>query len=321
VEDILASIEIGTNSIRMLIAQIHGMKGTLRQVLRKRSLTRLGTGFGTQKSGALTQEAMAKSIEALKGFLSLASQYGASSTRMVATGILRRASNRDAFVDLVAENLGVPITIISGQTEAELTWKGVTTYLDRGKDADIIFDLGGGSTEVIFNHDNQREVVSIDIGAVTLTQGYLSSDPPTDGEIRNLTNCIDREFKRWLGSWKATICQRPFLIATGGTAVTIAAIVYDFTINELSESINGLVIRDQALQSLIAAMKAMPSADRLQLHGLEPGREDIIVAGTLAVEKVMEYFDADEITVSYFDILEGILIDYMEGSDEWTASQ
>jgi len=314
VEDILASIEIGTNSIRMLIAQLHGMDGALTQVLRKRSLTKLGAGFGTQNTGTLTQEAMVKSIAVLKEFVSLASQYGASSLRMVGTGILRRASNRDAFVDLAAESLGVPITIISGQTEAELTWKGVTACLDSGRDADIIFDLGGGSTEVIFNHHNRREVVSMDIGAVTWAHKYLPSDPPTDEEIHCLASCIDRELERYLGAWKTMIRPRPFIIATGGTAVTIAAMVYGFTIDERSEPINGLVIRAQALRSLTAEIKDMPSADRLKLRGLEPGREDIIVAGTLAVDKVMGYFDADEITVSYSDILEGILIDYMEGA-------
>jgi exopolyphosphatase/guanosine-5'-triphosphate,3'-diphosphate pyrophosphatase len=313
VEDTLASIEIGTNSIRMLIARIHGRGGGLRQVMRKRILTRLGEGFGTQHSGALTQEAMAKSIEVLKDFVSLASEYGASSPFMVATGVVRRASNREAFLDLAAENLRTPITIISGQREADLTWKGVTTGLDRGGEADVIFDLGGGSTEFIFSHAKQTKVLSVDIGAVTLTDEYLTSDPPTDGEIYSLTSCIDRELKQCLDPWKATIRGGPFIVGTGGTVITLAAMLYHIGVDEFSEAMNGLVIQGNALQSCIAAMKTMSSTHRVKLTGLEPGREDIILAGTLVVAKIMEYFEAHEITVSYSDILEGILVDYIEG--------
>lgn len=313
-KDILASIEIGTNSIRMLVAQIHDRDGGLSQVLRKRSLTRLGKGFGTQNSGSLTQEAMAKSIEVLKDFGGLASQHGAASPFVVATGVVRRASNRDVFIDLVTENLGIPITIISGQREADLTWKGVTICLEGGEDADIIFDLGGGSTEVIFSHANQRRIISMDIGAVTLTDEYFTSDPPTHDQIYNLTTCIDRELKRCLSPWKATIHRRPFIVGTGGTVVTLAAMVYGINVGEFSEAINGFVIQAEDLRSLVATIQVMPSADRLKLNGLEPGREDIILAGALAVMKVMEYFYAHEITVSYSDILEGILIDHMEGA-------
>jgi exopolyphosphatase/guanosine-5'-triphosphate,3'-diphosphate pyrophosphatase len=103
------------------------------------------------------------------------------------------------------------------------------------------------------------------------------------------------------------------MVATGGTVVTLAAMLHGIGVEEFGEPINGLVIQAEALQSLIATMKGMPSADRLKLTGLEYGREDIIVAGSLAVVKVMEYFDVDEIRVSYSDILEGILIDHIEG--------
>jgi exopolyphosphatase/guanosine-5'-triphosphate,3'-diphosphate pyrophosphatase len=313
-EDTLASIEIGTNSIRLLIARIHGRDGELRTVLRKRSLTRLGEGFGTHGPGALTQEAMARSIEVLKGFLSLASQQGVSSPLMVATGVVRRATNRDAFVDMITQNLNTTITVISGQKEADLTWKGVTGFLEGGAAADLIFDLGGGSTEYILRNGEERKVLSLDMGAVTLSEEYPTSDPPTDSEIQNLTGSIDKEFKRCLEPWKAKIRGRPFIIGTGGTVVTLAAMVHGIEVSELGETINGLVIQAEALQSLIEAMKGMPAADRLKLKGLEPGREDSIMAGTLFVAKVMEYFHADEIMASYSDILEGILVDYREGA-------
>jgi exopolyphosphatase/guanosine-5'-triphosphate,3'-diphosphate pyrophosphatase len=309
----LASIEIGTNSIRMLIAQIDGTGGALRPMLRKRSLTRLGEGFGMQATDNLTPKAMAKSMEVLKGFLSLALQQGVSSPLVVATGVVRRATNRDIFVDLIARNLKTAVTIISGQREADLTWKGVTSCLKEAGAADAIFDLGGGSTEVILSHAKGRKALSMDMGSVTLTDAYLASDPPTDGEIRCLNGYIEKEFESFLEPWKAALRRRPFIVGTGGTVVTLAAVLHGIEVGEFSDTINGQVIQVEAIRSLFETMKDMPATDRLKLKGLEPGREDIILAGALLVAKIMEHFHADELTASYSDILEGILVDYMEG--------
>ena len=312
-DDTLASIEIGTNSIRMLIARIDGMGGALRPVLRKRSLTRLGAGFGTQGTGTLTEEAMARSMDVLNEFLDLASQQGVASPLVVATGVVRRATNKDAFVDLIAQNLKPAITIISGQREAHLTCKGVMSCLEGGENADVIFDLGGGSTEFILSDTGQRKALSMDMGAVTLTDEYLVSDPPTDREIHNLTACIETEFNRCLEPWKEAIRGRPFIVGTGGTAVTLAAMVHGIGVDDFGETINGLVINAETIQSLIETMKGMPTTHRLKLKGLEPGREDSILAGALLVATVMDFYHADEITASYSDILEGILVDYVEG--------
>ncbi|MBW1689631.1 MAG: hypothetical protein JRJ70_02600 [Deltaproteobacteria bacterium] len=312
-EDTLASIEIGTNSIRMLIARIDGMDGGLRPVLRKRRLTRLGEGFGTQGSCTLKEEAMTRSVKALNEFLDLASQQGVASPLVVATGVVRRATNRDAFVDLIAQNLKPAITIISGQREAHLTWKGVTGCLKGGGDADVIFDLGGGSTEFILSDIKRREALSMDLGAVTLTDEYLASDPPTAGEIQSLTACIEKEINRRLEPWKAAIRGRPSIVGTGGTAVTLAAMVHGIEVGDYGETLNGLVIEAEAIRSLIETMKGMPTNERLKLKGLEPGREDSILAGALLVAAVMDFFHADEIIASYSDILEGMLLDYVEG--------
>jgi exopolyphosphatase/guanosine-5'-triphosphate,3'-diphosphate pyrophosphatase len=312
-DDILASIEIGTNSIRMLIAEREAGGGPLRPILRKRSLTRLGEGFGTQGTGVLTQEAVARSIEALRDFWDLALQQGVSSPRIVATGVVRRASNRDAFVDLLGQTLGATVVIISGQREADLTWKGAASCLDRGGDAEIIFDLGGGSTEFILNDTVERKTLSLDMGAVTLTGEYLTSDPPTEAAIHSLASYIEHELKRYLEPWTTISRTRPSIVGTGGTVVTLAAMSHGIAAGDLSETINGLVIHAEALRSLIDTMKGMTATERLKLKGLESGREESIMAGSLFVAKVMEFFHSDEIAASYSDILEGILIEYLEG--------
>jgi exopolyphosphatase / guanosine-5'-triphosphate,3'-diphosphate pyrophosphatase len=312
-EDTLASIEIGTNSIRMLIARIDGTRGGLKTVLRKREITRLGEGFSTHGPGELTHNAMARSIDVLKGFLSLTSQHGASAPIVVATGVARRATNWDVFAEMITQKLDTAITVISGQKEADFTWKGVTGFFTRGEAGDLIFDLGGGSTEYIFKDAKKREVLSIDAGAVTLTQEYLVSDPPTDAQIHKLKGYVGELFKRYLGPWKNRIHERQLIIGTGGTVAALAAMIHGMEAGEIGEQINGLAIQAQVIESIIETMKGMPKADMLKLKGLEPGREDSIMAGTLVVAKIMEYFHHNEILASYSDILEGILLDHSEG--------
>lgn len=311
--DTIASIEIGTNSIRMLIAERGTLDGTLKPVLRKRSITRLGEDFGRKETGAIKPEAMARSISVLKDFFDIAAHYKVFSPTVVATGVVRKAGNRDTFIELIAERLGHTVTIISGQKEADLTWRGVLTSLNHREKAFVIFDLGGGSTEFIQGNNKERKSISIDLGAVTLTEDYLITDPPTDGEIQQLTSYIDHTLQTMLESWKAAGSRTFSLVGTGGTAVTLAAMIHGIEVSDFDEKLNGLLIQKEGIRLLFEKMRGMPAVERLNLKGLETGREDIIVAGTLMVGKIMEYFEKEEIIVSYSDLLEGILVDYMEG--------
>jgi len=314
--DPVASIEIGSNSTRMLIAERDKSGSPLRPVLRRRAITRLGEDFNRKKIGTIKPGPMARNIDALKDFLGIAGQYGVSSPIVVATGVIRKAVNRNEFTALITEGLGHDVRIISGQKEADLTFEGVLSSLNHRGEPLVVFDLGGGSTEFVWTNNNERESISIDLGAVVLTEDYLTADPPKDEEMGQLIAHIEDTLKTGLDSLKQTGEEEFSIVGTGGTMVTLAAMTHCIPEDDLNEiRINGLVIRRKDIGLLFENMKGMTAGQRLNLKGLEPGREDIILAGTLMVMKIMDYFGKDEIIISYSDLLEGILIDYMEGDE------
>ncbi len=312
--DPIASIEIGTNSIRMLIAE-KGTSGTpFAPVLRKRVITRLGEGFNSNEGCILKPGAIARSITALREFFGIASQFGVSSPLVIATGVVRKAANRDTFITSIAEHLGHKIRIISGQEEAELTEKGVLSSLDLGSESCVIFDLGGGSTEFIRANSKKTTYLSIELGVVVLKETFLTTDPPRDEEIWYLDKHIEDVCKTRLSSLKESADRNAAFIGTGGTVVTLAAMIHGITEDNFSErNINGLSVKRHDVGLLFETLKGMPAAERLSFPGLESGREDIILPGTLLIMKLMDYFGKDEIIVSYSDLLEGILIQHVEG--------
>jgi len=309
----IASIEIGTNSIRMLIAEKGKSDSVLRPVSRKRVITRLGENFSRDETNTLKPDAMTRSISVLKDFFGIASQFGISSPIVVATGVVRKAVNRNNFITLIAERLGHNIKIISGKEEAELTCRGILSSLNHMGAPLVLFDLGGGSTEFIWINNKMRKPISLELGAVILTEDYLIADPPKNGEIYQLINHIENTFKTRLDSLKETGKRKFSIVGTGGTLVNLAAMVHGIRVRDYNEKINGLVIMKNEVGLLFEKMKGMPRAERLNLKGLESGREDIILAGTLMVIKIMDYFEKNEILISYSDLLEGVLLNYMEG--------
>jgi exopolyphosphatase/guanosine-5'-triphosphate,3'-diphosphate pyrophosphatase len=310
----LASIEIGTNSIRMLIAEKGKPDSPLKPVLRRRVITRLGEDFNRKETGTIKPGPISRSIAVLKDFFAIASQCGVSSPIIVATGIVRKAINGNTFINLIAEQLGHNVKIISGKEEAELTCRGVLSSLNHGRKPFIIFDLGGGSTEFIWTYNKKDKSISIELGVVILTEEYLITDPPKDREISQLRNHIGDIFKARLDSLREIVGGKFSIVGTGGTVVTLAAIIHSIREDDINEAkINGLVIKRKEIGLLFEKMTETPVAERLNLKGLESGREDIILAGTLMVIKIMDYFDKDEIIISYSDLLEGVLLNYMEG--------
>ena len=309
----LASIEIGTNSIRMLIAEKGISENTLKPILRKRAVTRLGKNFNKKEARIIESETMSRSLSVLRDFFDIARQFNIPSPIVVATGVVREARNRNNFIVLIDKKLGHTVNVITGEEESDLTCKGVLSSLDRRREPLVIFDCGGGSTEFIWTNNKKRETVSINCGAVTLTDDYLSTDPPRYDEIYQLIKYIDNKFKVEL-QYIRELCKGTFsLVGTGGTVMNLAAMIHGVRETEFDEKLNGLVIKRKDIEILFTKMKGMPEAERLNLSSLEPGREDIVVAGTLMVIKIMDYFEKDEIIISYADLLEGILLQYMGG--------
>ena len=309
----IACIEIGSNSIRMLIAEEGRSDSPLKPILRKRVITRLGDDFNRREPGTIKPGPMERSIAVLRDFFGTASRFGVSSPIVMATGVVRKALNGDSFIASIAERFGHNAKVISGQEEAELTCKGVLSWLSHRGGPFVVFDLGGGSTEFIWSN-NGRQSISIELGVVGLTEDYLITDPPKDDEIHRLSNHIEDTFRGKLDPLKERVKEGFSMVGTGGSVVTSAKIIHGLAEDECSDAkINGLVLRGKDLKPLFDKMKGMPREKRLNLKGLEMGREDIILAGTLMVIEIMDYFDKDEAIVSYSDLLEGSLIHYMEG--------
>jgi exopolyphosphatase/guanosine-5'-triphosphate,3'-diphosphate pyrophosphatase len=311
----MASIEIGSNSIRMLIAE-QGAAGTpLIPILRKRAITRLGQDFNKNRSGTLKPGPTARSIATLKEFLGIAYRLGVTSPIAVATGVVREATNRDSFITLMAKKLKCEVRVISGQEEARLTEMGVLSSFNPRPQSVGIFDLGGGSTEFILSNKGKTTYVSVPLGVVTSMETYLANDPPRDQEIRRLSKHIQDTCNTKLFELKELRSEESVLLGTGGTVVTVGAIIHGVSGNNFSEeSLHGLSIGKKTAEKLFENLKDMPAAERLGTVGLEPGREDIILPGTLMIVKFMDYFRKNEIIVSYSDLLEGILIQYTEGA-------
>lgn len=312
--DPLASIEIGSNSIRMLIAEKGKSDGPLRPILRRRVITRLGEGFNRKEIGTIKPGPMERSIAVLRDFLGIASRLGVSSPIVMATGVVRKALNGDNFIASIGERLRHNAKVISGQEEAELTCKGVLSWLSHRGGPFVLFDLGGGSTEFIWTDNRECKSISVELGVVILTEDYLITDPPKDDEIHRLTNHIEDTFRGKLDPLKERAKEGFSMVGTGGSVVTSAKIIHGLAEDECSDAkINGLVLRGKDLKPLFDKMKGMPREKRLNLKGLEVGREDTIVAGLVMAIEIMDYFDKDEAIVSYSDLLEGSLIHYMEG--------
>ena len=313
--DTIASIEIGSNSIRMLIAEQGAPDTPLIPIFRKRAITRLGEDFNKNHSRTLKPDPMARSIATLKEFLGIANRFGVASPIAVATGVVREATNRDTFIALMTEQLECEVKPLSGQEEARLTEMGVLSSFRPRPQSVGIFDLGGGSTEFILRNEDKTAYVSVPLGVVTSMETYLVNDPPKDREIRRLSKHIQDICDTRLAALRELRSEEFLLLGTGGTVVMLGAIIHRVSANNFSEeNLHGLSIGKNTTQSLFENLKDVPAAERLSTIGLEPGREDIILPGTLIILKFMDYFGKDEIIVSYSDLLEGILIQYTEGA-------
>ena len=311
----IASIEIGSNSIRMLIAEQNAPGTPLIPILRKRAITRLGEDFNRNRSSTLKPDPMARSIATLKEFIGIANRFGVASPIAVATGVVREATNRDTFIALTAEQLECEIEIISGHEEARLTEMGVLSSFRPKPQSFCIFDLGGGSTEFILCDKNKTAYVSVPLGVVTSMESYLLRDPPKDEEIRRLGKHIEDMCDTELAAFRVSCNEEFVLLGTGGTVVTLGAILHGLSADNYGErNLHGLSISKSTAEKLFDKLQAVPAAERLSTVGLEPGREDIILPGIIIVLKFMDYFGKDEIITSYSDLLEGILIQYMGGA-------
>ncbi len=301
----LASIDIGSNTLRLLIAE-KVAKGPITPARVERRITRLGEQFLPSK--ILQVRAMARSIAALREFAGLLAGHGARDYLAGATAVVREARNGAEFLRRVEEAAGISVRVLSGAEEAELALQGAASVIPSGDAPLALFDIGGGSTEVIrqaAGNNRGAESVSLPIGVLHLTETFLRDDPPGIDACNRLARHVRGvlEAVHFSGSTEGLLW-----IGTAGTVTTLAAMYLELERYE-PVRINGVVLERSWLVDLWNRLATTPMAARRGIVGLEPGREDIILAGALVTVELMDTFRFSQVTVSDAGLLEGLFLE------------
>jgi len=309
---LIAAIDVGSNTIRLLIGEIEGHK--IKDVYSDRKITRLGNLV--DETGRLQDENIRASSVVLKEFSSILAAYRVEHVRAVATSALREASNSASFVRQVLDNTGIQIEVIPGEKEAELTLKGVLLSLPdsipcRRRDSSFIVDIGGGSTEWILYGDRLLGMGSIPVGVIKLARQFIKTDPVSRSDIAEM----DREIISLLDGLKPRVARyinrNTHFIGTAGTFTTVASV--DLALDTYSrEKIHLHRISWEKLRGMSENLLSMPLEERKKVKGLEPERADLIIPGLQFTIKVMDFFRFDELTISDYGLLDGLLLETRE---------
>lgn len=298
---VLAAIDCGTNSTRLLISRGSGAEAT--PLVRRNTITRLGQGV--HDSGRLAPEAIERTVEALRTYRTVMDEHGVEQVRVTATSAARDAANRDAFFDAAEAVLGTRPELLSGEEEAELSFLGATAELDPDDGPFLVIDIGGGSTEFIVGTDRVETSRSIDIGCVRFTETYIEHDPPHPEELHA---CISVT-TAWLDDIAREIpglTSAPTIVGLAGTVTTVAAVEIGLTEWD-RDAIHHFRLERDAIEDVFRTLATEPLEDRTHNPGLEPERADVIVAGVCILVAIVRWLEADEVLVSESDILDGLV--------------
>ena len=310
----VAAIDCGTNSIRLLIADLPepaaGPSADLRDVVRRMEIVRLGQGV--DRTGRLAPGALARTEAALVEYAEMIEAAGAERIRMVATSATRDASNADEFRTMVRSTLGVPPEVVSGQEEARLSFTGAVRGLPSGASPPfLVVDIGGGSTEFVLGARTAgvQAAVSVDIGCVRMTERHLHSDPPRPAEIAaaeaDITAAVDRALEVVAGREAAS------LVGLAGSVTTVTAVALGLDAYR-PERIHHARVSAEDVAKVTEDLLTMTREQRLAIPVMHPGRADVIGAGALVLRVIMDRVGAASVVASEHDILDGIAWSFAE---------
>jgi exopolyphosphatase / guanosine-5'-triphosphate,3'-diphosphate pyrophosphatase len=306
----VAAIDCGTNSIRLLIAEISSDHQQLTDITRQMEIVRLGEGV--DKTGRLSEAALYRTIGALREYVDLIRAAQPCSVRMVATSATRDAENSQEFTDRVVEVLGVAPEVISGDEEAWLSFAGATRDMSGTPLAAegacpppyLVTDIGGGSTEfVLGDRAGITGALSVNIGCVRLTERHLHGDPPTPVEVTATISDIDATLDRL--SAAIPVDQASTLVGLAGSVTTVAGMALGLAGYD-SARIHHSRIPAARVHEIATELLAMGKAERAAIPVMHPGRVDVIGAGALILDRIMTRLGFAEVLVSEHDILDGI---------------
>jgi len=297
----LAAVDVGTNSTRLLVADVEGDRITAEQA-REMVITRLGKGV--DRTRRFDPVALERTLELLARYGDTCARLGVDAMRVVATSATRDAANRQEFLDGVRRLLGVEVEVLSGDEEGATAYAGATHDLP-GDERTLVVDIGGGSTELIIGNHDPEATLSIDIGCVRLLERHLHSDPPTPDEVAALR----RDVQDHLGQVRAVLdpSSAARVVGVAGTITTVTAIALGLAAYDPARIHHAIVTAD-LVSATAERLCAMTVAERAALPVIAEGREDVIPAGALVLDEICRTFGFDRLIASEADILDGALL-------------
>ena len=297
----VAAIDCGTNSIRLLVADVDPGSGRLVDVDRRMEIVRLGEGI--DRSGEFSPAALARTFAACDRYAAVIGQHEAARVRFVATSASRDARNRDEFAAGVRARLGVDPEVISGQEEAALSFDGVTRELAGLATPYLVVDVGGGSSEFVLGTDGVEAAASVDMGCVRMTERHFHHDPPLPEEIEAARADVDALLDEVAA--RVPLAGAQTMVALAGTATTLAALALELPEYDPAR-IHLARVPASDLGAVTTQLLGMTHAERAALPALHPGRVDVIAAGALVLERAVARTRVGEVVISEHDILDGI---------------
>jgi exopolyphosphatase/guanosine-5'-triphosphate,3'-diphosphate pyrophosphatase len=299
----VAALDCGTNSIRLLVADVEGE--ALTDVVRRMEIVRLGEGV--DRTGRLSEAALGRTFAALDDYAATIASLDVKSVRMVATSATRDASNRAEFVAGVVDRLGVEPEVVSGDEEAALSFAGATRELGAGAQFEppyLVVDIGGGSTEFVLGSDNgPRAARSVDVGCVRMTERHLRDDPPTAQQIAAATADIEAAIDE--AAVTVPVRDARTLVGLAGSVTTVVAMslgLSEYDPNRIHHARVGADDVRRVTEWLLGATHQQRAA----LPVMHPGRVDVIGGGALVLDTIMRVVGFDAVIASEHDILDGI---------------
>ena len=302
----LAAVDVGTNSTRLLVADVDGGEIAAEHA-REMVITRLGKGV--DRSGRFDPAALARTLEVLAGYAETCRRLDVGRRRLVATSATRDAADRRAFLDGVRDLLGVDAEVLTGQAEAAAAYRGATATLE-GDLPTLVVDIGGGSTELILGDGSAaRAMISLDIGCVRLFERHLHHDPPTAEEAAALRADLAAHLAAVGDVLDPSAADR--VVGVAGTVTTVTAIALGLEAYD-PRRIHRATLDAAEIAAVADKLTAMTVAERAALPVMARGREDVIAAGALLLDELVRRFRIRQVIASETDILDGILLGLAE---------
>ncbi len=291
----VAAVDIGTNSVRLLITDAQG-----RELERRMQITRLGQGVDV--SGSLHADAIVRTVEVLRAYGQAIARHGVGRVRAVATSAARDAANRVLFFDAVHEALGVQPELLHGEQEARLSFAGATSGLDPEQGPFLVIDIGGGSTELVLGTRAPEQLISVDIGCVRMTERHLHADPPTPEQLEACFADARRELAAVRGA--IDVARARCTIGLAGTVTALAALQLGLTHYDARRTHHARLTRPQ-VEALFARLHKCELDTRRRMLA-EPKRAEVIVGGVCVLLAILRELDISILMVSESDILDGL---------------